>query len=93
MYRDRFDLIKQRVLRTELFRPPPQTMLKMAAARKQQYQKITPIVALKGCKPGRFTLFGMLTVMADGKWYLEDPDTLIELENFALVKAVSDVVW
>jgi DNA polymerase epsilon subunit 2 len=74
LFRDRFELIKQRLLRNEAFRPPS------FAAGYSTYFHITPISHLKGKPPGRFLLFGMLTQMQQGKVHLEDPDAFIELE-------------
>ncbi|KAH6578738.1 hypothetical protein BASA50_008428 [Batrachochytrium salamandrivorans] len=74
LFRDRFDLIKQRLLRNEAFRVPAFT------ADDLSYFHITPIINLKGKQPGRFLLFGMLTSIQDGKYHLEDTDAFIELE-------------
>ncbi|KAI9340311.1 DNA polymerase alpha/epsilon subunit B-domain-containing protein [Obelidium mucronatum] len=75
MLRDRYELIKQRIMRNENFRPPT-----FAAAKNSDYYEITPIKNLSGCKPGSYLLFGMLTQMSEGKHHLEDPGAYIELE-------------
>ncbi|TPX59514.1 DNA-directed DNA polymerase [Powellomyces hirtus] len=72
-YRDRYDLIKERILRNEAFRAS-------SFARKDDYLEIMPIKNLQGHKPGSYLLFGMLTQITEGKYHLEDPDALIELE-------------
>ena len=71
-YRDRYELIKQRILRHESFRP------QLLGDERSCFQ-MTPIIHLKGKKPGRYLLFGMLTSMEEGKIHLEDPDCFIEL--------------
>ncbi|KAJ3405868.1 hypothetical protein CcCBS67573_g06713 [Chytriomyces confervae] len=73
--RGRFDIIKQRILRNEHFRPPS-----FAAASNVDYYEITPIKNLSGCKPGSYLLLGMLTQMEEGKHHLEDVGSFIELE-------------
>ncbi|KAJ3382906.1 DNA polymerase epsilon subunit 2, partial [Entophlyctis sp. JEL0112] len=73
--RDRYELIKQRVMRNENFRPPT-----FAAARNTDFYEITPIKNLTGSAPGAYLLFGMLTRMAEGKHHLEDTTSFIELE-------------
>ncbi|KAJ3026377.1 UNVERIFIED_CONTAM: DNA polymerase epsilon subunit 2 [Siphonaria sp. JEL0065] len=75
MLRDRYELIKQRIMRNENFRPPT-----FAAAKNEDYYEITPIKNLSGCKPGSYLLFGMLTQMSEGRHHLEDPGAFIELE-------------
>eukprot|EP00842_Homolaphlyctis_polyrhiza_P000013 jgi/Hompol1/1011/HPOL_004494-RA len=74
LFRDRFELIYQRLLRNEAFRPPA------FATNDDSYFKITPILHLKGRKPGRYLLFGMLTSIQDGNYHLEDLDAFIQLE-------------
>ncbi|KAI9017107.1 DNA polymerase alpha/epsilon subunit B-domain-containing protein [Gaertneriomyces semiglobifer] len=72
-YKDRYDLIKQRILRNDAFRAS-------TFSKATDYFHITPIKNLQGQKPGPFLLFGMLTQVEEGKCHLEDPDSLIELE-------------
>lgn len=72
--RNRYDLLKQRLLRNEEFRKPN------FAADSRSYFEITPIKQLKGKPPGRYLLFGMLTQIEEGLIHLEDPDGLIQLE-------------
>ncbi|KAG0175875.1 DNA-directed DNA polymerase epsilon, subunit B [Apophysomyces sp. BC1021] len=75
MFRDRFNLVKQRLLRNENFCPSSMDLLK-----KDTYMKITPIMSLIGRDGGRFLLFGMLTQIEDGKLFLEDEDAHVELD-------------
>ncbi|KAI8615353.1 DNA polymerase alpha/epsilon subunit B-domain-containing protein [Chytriomyces sp. MP71] len=72
---DRFNIIKQRIMRNEHFRPPT-----FATGNQTDYYEITPIKNLNGCKPGEYLLFGMLTQMEEGKHHLEDVGGFIELE-------------
>ncbi|KAJ1554511.1 DNA polymerase epsilon subunit 2, partial [Nowakowskiella sp. JEL0078] len=76
VFRDRFDVILQRIQRNENFRPPP-----VLAMSDSEYFEITPIKSLVGGKLGdSFLLFGMLTQMEEGKFHLEDKDSTIQLE-------------
>ncbi|ORX58322.1 hypothetical protein DM01DRAFT_254213 [Hesseltinella vesiculosa] len=73
MYRDRLNLVKQRLLRNELFCPTTMHL------DKESYIKITPVKALIGHDTERFTLFGMLTQLEENRYHLEDDDGNIEL--------------
>ncbi|KAJ3357643.1 DNA polymerase epsilon subunit 2 [Entophlyctis luteolus] len=86
--RDRYELIKQRVMRNENFRPPT-----FAAARNTDFYEITPIKNLTGSAPGAYLLFGMLTRMAEGKHHLEDTTSFIELEFAGEVVVCSSFVF
>ncbi|KAJ3006469.1 DNA polymerase epsilon subunit 2 [Thoreauomyces humboldtii] len=72
-YRDRFDLIRERLLRHDSFRAK-------TYAKRDETLEIMPIKNLQGHKPGDYLLFGMLTQVEEGRYHLEDPDALIELE-------------
>ncbi|KAI8927186.1 DNA polymerase alpha/epsilon subunit B-domain-containing protein [Entophlyctis helioformis] len=74
VFRERFELIKQRLLRNDAFRVPA------FAATTTSFFQITPIIQLKGKRPGVYLLFGMLTSIQDGNYHLEDPDAFIQLE-------------
>ncbi|KND04980.1 DNA polymerase epsilon noncatalytic subunit [Spizellomyces punctatus DAOM BR117] len=71
-FRDRYDILKQRVLRNDAFRPSTFT-------RTGDHFEITSIKNLQGHKPGSYLLLGMLTTIEEGKYHLEDPDGLIEI--------------
>ncbi|KAI9104668.1 DNA polymerase alpha/epsilon subunit B-domain-containing protein [Phlyctochytrium arcticum] len=71
--RDRYDLLYQRILRHDAFRPSTFTQT-------SDRFTITHIKNLQGAKPGGYLLFGMLTVIEEGKWHLEDTDGVIELD-------------
>ncbi|KAL9552178.1 hypothetical protein PS6_004621 [Mucor atramentarius] len=74
MYRERYKLVKQRLLRNENFCPP-----NMSDASNSDIIKITPIKALIGHDEEEFVMFGMLTQVEEGKLHLEDEDAHIEL--------------
>ncbi|KAI8080717.1 DNA polymerase alpha/epsilon subunit B-domain-containing protein [Gilbertella persicaria] len=74
MYRERYKLVKQRLLRNDLFCPTA-----MSGANEKEFIKITPIKSLIGHDEEEFVLFGMLTQMEEGKIHLEDEDAYIEL--------------
>ena len=75
VFRYRYDVIKQRLLRNDNFKPP-------AFARETdqaEYHKITSIKNLLGCEDQHFLLFGMLSQLQPGRFYLEDLDADVEL--------------
>ncbi|KAI9483679.1 MAG: DNA polymerase alpha/epsilon subunit B-domain-containing protein [Benjaminiella poitrasii] len=74
MYRERYKLVKQRILRNEDFCPPSMSM-----SSNPEFVKITPIKALIGQDGKNFVLLGMLTQLEEGKIHLEDEDAHIEL--------------
>ncbi|KAF9969124.1 DNA-directed DNA polymerase epsilon, subunit B [Actinomortierella ambigua] len=79
MFRARYHLLMQKMMRNEQFAPPVFT----GGVEHQQYLKITPLKALRGRAGGSFLCFGMLVQMADGgsgKFCLEDLDEKIELQ-------------
>ncbi|KAI8333436.1 DNA polymerase alpha/epsilon subunit B-domain-containing protein [Chlamydoabsidia padenii] len=73
MYRDRMNLVKQRLLRNEQFCATSMHL------DKESYIKITPIKALMGRENQSFSIFGMMTQLDEGKIFLEDEDAHIEL--------------
>ncbi|CAO3683724.1 unnamed protein product [Umbelopsis ramanniana] len=75
IYRDRFNLIRQRVLRNDSFLPPSLQIIDS-----DSYLKITPIKSLIGHDNEQFLLLGMLTQIEEGKVYLEDNDAHVELD-------------
>ncbi|CAO3675892.1 unnamed protein product [Umbelopsis vinacea] len=75
VYRDRFNLIRQRVLRNENFMPPSVQLID-----NDSYLKITPIKSLIGHDNEQFLLLGMLTQIEEGKMFLEDNDAHVELD-------------
>ncbi|KAG0236585.1 DNA-directed DNA polymerase epsilon, subunit B [Actinomortierella wolfii] len=76
MFRARYNLLMQKIMRNEQFAPPVFT----GGMEHQQYLKITPLKALRGRAGGFFLCFGMLVQMSDGKFCLEDLDEKIELD-------------
>ncbi|KAM0752277.1 DNA polymerase epsilon, subunit B [Meredithblackwellia eburnea MCA 4105] len=73
--RDRFNIIKQAILRNEHFSPPA-----IAGHERTEYMKLTSIKNLLGRQGGHFLIFGLLARMEDGAFYLEDLDDKVELD-------------
>ncbi|KAG0056597.1 DNA polymerase epsilon subunit 2 [Gryganskiella cystojenkinii] len=75
MFRARYQILLQRIMRNECFAPPVFT----GGMEQDRYLKLTPLKALKGRSGERFLMFGMLVQMSSGKYSLEDADDRIEL--------------
>ncbi|KAG0082944.1 DNA polymerase epsilon subunit 2 [Podila epicladia] len=75
MFRARYQLLLQRIMRNECFAPPVFT----GGMEQDRYLKLTPLKALKGRCGERFLMFGMLVQMSGGKYCLEDADDRVEL--------------
>ncbi|BGP27219.1 DNA-directed DNA polymerase epsilon, subunit B [Rhodotorula toruloides] len=73
--RDRFNVIKQVILRNEHFCPPT-----VVDPERTDYMKLTTIKNLLGRQGGHFLIFGLLTRMEDGDFYLEDLDDKVKLD-------------
>ncbi|BGP51155.1 DNA-directed DNA polymerase epsilon, subunit B [Rhodotorula kratochvilovae] len=73
--RDRFNIIKQVILRNEHFCPPT-----VVDPERADYMKLTTIKNLLGRQGGHFLIFGLLTRMEDGEFYLEDLDDKVKLD-------------
>ena len=71
MYRDRFRLIKQRLLRHPFFR---------ATNSEGKTIRLPPIKTRLGQEGEKFVFFGMLSQLKEGSWYLEDLDDRVELD-------------
>lgn len=83
IFRDRFDLIRQRIARNPNFRQPSHTRHTTSLdgeALASNYMKITPIKNLLGCHGQQFLLFGMLAALKHGVWFLEDLDADVEID-------------
>ncbi|KAI8141350.1 DNA polymerase alpha/epsilon subunit B-domain-containing protein [Fennellomyces sp. T-0311] len=74
LYRDRLDIIKQRIMHNEHFCPSSTQVADDA------YLKLTPIKTLIGRDREHFLLFGMLTQLEEGKIFMEDEDAHVELD-------------
>ncbi|KAG8827357.1 DNA-directed DNA polymerase epsilon, subunit B [Serendipita sp. 401] len=72
--RDRYNIIKQIILRNENFSPPA-----FAGKDRANYLKLTSTKNLLGRAGGRFLLFGMLTRSPEGRLCLEDLDGIVPL--------------
>ncbi|KAJ1502839.1 DNA-directed DNA polymerase epsilon, subunit B, partial [Coelomomyces lativittatus] len=77
MYRERYDLIKQRILRNQNFRPASSTYY---SNQNDRFFIITPISSIRGRANDSFVLFGMLCKYEDEKLYLEDPTGHVEID-------------
>lgn len=75
MFRARYHVLLQRIMRNECFAPPVFT----GGMEQDRYLKLTPLKALKGRCGERFLMFGMLVQMSGGKYCLEDADDRVEL--------------
>ncbi|KAI5844374.1 DNA polymerase alpha/epsilon subunit B-domain-containing protein [Morchella snyderi] len=96
LFRTRYALLHQRLLRTELFLPPTfsgaittTTTTDAASQKQQQHNKLTPIANLLGRAGQSFLLFGMLAVNPSGVLTLADPtgDIVLDLSIAAAVPA------
>ena len=75
MFRDRYQLIHQRMLSHPLFTPP-------AFGENKEYFKLSAIESLLGMseEDGMICMFGMLTQLKEGRWFLEDLNSNVELD-------------
>lgn len=77
VYRNRFENIRQRLMRNDSFKAP--VFMREIDANSAVF-KITPLKNLQGCGGGSFLLFGMLFKSSEGSWILEDMDSDIQLD-------------
>ncbi|KAJ1821677.1 DNA-directed DNA polymerase epsilon, subunit B, partial [Coemansia sp. RSA 2599] len=75
LFRQRYDLLKQRVMRNENFMP-----VSFSNQEKDRFYKLSTIDSLQGREGEHFLLFGMLTQLEEGKLFLEDKAGSIELD-------------
>ncbi|CAM9215034.1 unnamed protein product [Ascophyllum nodosum] len=73
MYRERYLMVRQRVQRHELFRPP------IIESSRRDYIKLSPLDSLVGSSDLRW-LLGMLIQAEEGKYFLEDLMTRIPID-------------
>ncbi|KAL7417965.1 putative epsilon DNA polymerase [Mrakia frigida] len=73
--RERCDLVRQVILRSEHFTPPV-----LGGKDREEYMKLTSIKNLLGRPNQRFLLFGMLGRTAEGDLCLEDGDGIVTLD-------------
>ena len=79
MFRERFQLIKQRVLRNPLFCRPSIGGSGSSSTRDQTgHIELTPIDSLLGAR-GTLVLLGVLTRQEEGKYFLEDLNGSVEI--------------
>ncbi|KAH0610543.1 uncharacterized protein H6S33_012070 [Morchella sextelata] len=91
LFRTRYALLHQRLLRTELFLPP--TFLASTKAATQKQHKLTPISNLLGRAGQSFLLFGMLAVNPSGVLTLIDTSGEIVLDLSIAVAVPEDGSW
>ncbi|KAJ2842820.1 DNA-directed DNA polymerase epsilon, subunit B, partial [Coemansia erecta] len=75
LFRQRYDLIKQRIMRNENFMP-----ISFSDQEKDRFYKLSSIDSLQGRDGEHFLLFGMLSQLEEGKLFLEDKAGSIELD-------------
>ncbi|XP_053376311.1 DNA polymerase epsilon subunit 2-like [Mercenaria mercenaria] len=78
LFRERYTILQQRTLRHDLFTPPA---LGSAPDESKKFQ-LKPIEYLLGttAKVGEVIVLGMLTQLKEGKWYLEDPTGVVQID-------------
>ncbi|RPB13678.1 hypothetical protein P167DRAFT_584994 [Morchella conica CCBAS932] len=91
LFRTRYTLLHQRLLRTELFLPP--TFLAATKATAREQHKLTPISNLLGRAGQNFLLFGMLAVNPSGVLTLIDTSGEIVLDLSIAVAVPEDGSW
>ncbi|KAI8319192.1 DNA polymerase epsilon, subunit B [Martensiomyces pterosporus] len=79
LFRQRYDLLKQRVLRNENFMP-----VTFSDEDKDRFYKLSTIDSLQGRQGDHFLLFGMLSQLEEGRLFLEDKAGSIELDFSAM---------
>lgn len=79
LFRQRYDLLKQRILRNENFMP-----VTFSNHDRDRFYKLSSIDSLQGRDGEHFLLFGMLSQLEEGKLFLEDKAGSVELDFSAL---------
>ena len=83
LYRDRFTVMRERVLRSPMFTPP---LLGAASSKVSTYCQITPLESLPSAV-GKHYLLAMLTELEEGTLYLEDLNANVKLDLSAVTAA------
>ncbi|KAJ1997744.1 DNA-directed DNA polymerase epsilon, subunit B, partial [Coemansia thaxteri] len=86
LFRQRYDLLKQRVLRNENFMP-----VSFSDQEKDRFYTLSTIDSLQGREGEHFLLFGMLSQLEEGKLFLEDKAGSIQLDFSSLRETQSAV--
>ncbi|KAJ3358563.1 DNA-directed DNA polymerase epsilon, subunit B [Allomyces javanicus] len=80
VHSDRFDVLRQRILRNPHFRPAA-VAAASAAGQTDRMFSLTSIASMRGCENEQFILFGMLSRLDDdAKVFLEDMSGVVELD-------------
>ncbi|KAJ2616783.1 DNA-directed DNA polymerase epsilon, subunit B [Coemansia sp. RSA 1365] len=75
LFRQRYDLLKQRVMRNENF-----MAVSFSDQEKDRFYQLSTVDSLQGREGEHFLLFGMLSQLEEGKLFLEDRAGSIELD-------------
>ncbi|KAJ2345013.1 DNA-directed DNA polymerase epsilon, subunit B, partial [Coemansia sp. RSA 2673] len=84
LFRQRYDLLRQRVLRNDNFMP-----VSFSDQEKDRFYKLSTIDSLQGREGEHFLIFGMLSQLEEGKMFLEDKAGSIELDFSGMSKSVN----
>lgn len=87
VFRRRYNLIKQRLLRHESFKG--QVVTANGETRGNAF-KLTSVKNLSGSQDASFFILGLLVQGSPGKWFLEDLEAKIEL---VFEETVSGIFW
>ncbi|KXS14233.1 Pole2 protein [Gonapodya prolifera JEL478] len=80
LFRDRYDIIKQRLLNNPLFRDASSFENENVREDQGKIFKLTPIPHISTTPPAHHVTLGMLTRMPDGRYHVEDPHASVPLE-------------
>ncbi|OLL25076.1 DNA polymerase epsilon subunit B [Neolecta irregularis DAH-3] len=87
-FRERYFVLKQRLLRNEAFQAPSFSGSQISQGK--DYHKITSIKNLLGRAGQSFMLFGMLAIAPQGHLYLEDVDDTVKLDMSEAARVSGD---
>lgn len=78
LFQERYTLLRQRILRHELFTPPALGHSSLESSSKFQLRSVEFLLSSSGL-PDKIVVLGMLTQLREGKFHLEDPTGHVEL--------------
>ncbi|XP_064617729.1 DNA polymerase epsilon subunit 2-like [Liolophura sinensis] len=79
LFREHYAILHQRTARHELFTPPAVGTVKELQNRKFQLKPIEYLLG-SSTKMGEIIVLGMLSQLKEGKWFLEDPTGVVQLD-------------
>ncbi|NXX65578.1 DPOE2 polymerase, partial [Spizella passerina] len=85
LFRERYSILQQRTHRHELFTPSPVDAHPDDSKNKFQLKTVETLLGTPA-KVGEVTVLGMITQLKEGKFFLEDPTGVVQLD---LSKAIS----